>query len=317
MTAFVVRPYQPADEAAVIDVWNRALGADPIGVGTWRARVLLDPNFDPAGCLVAEAEGAARGFLLSLTRRVPFYTDGLQPDQAWITAFAVDPAWQGRGLGGALLAAALDRLRGLGRATVSIAPYVPGYFTPGVDVAAYDGGLDFLERHGFRVVARPLNMRAELTAFQPPPAIVATAARLAEQGVGVRPATPADITPLLAFVEVHFGWDWVREAAGVLGDLFTGDPRAVGLLVAARGDEILGYAQHRGERFGPFGVRADLRSQGMGRVLLAATLAEMLKRGYHAAWFLWTSDNAARLYATCGFHEVRRFAVLRATLEQE
>jgi hypothetical protein len=40
----------------------------------------------------------------------------------------------------------------------------------------------------------------------------------------------------------------------------------------------------------------------------------MLKSGYHAAWFLWTSDNAARLYAQCGFQEVRRFAVMKRSL---
>jgi GNAT superfamily N-acetyltransferase len=88
----------------------------------------------------------------------------------------------------------------------------------------------------------------------------------------------------------------------------------VNLLVARRGDAVVGYAQHRAERFGPFGVDPSLRSRGVGRVLLARTLVEMLKRGYQAAYFLWTSDNAARLYAQCGFHEVRRFAVLKKVL---
>jgi mycothiol synthase len=40
------------------------------------------------------------------------------------------------------------------------------------------------------------------------------------------------------------------------------------------------------------------------------TLSEMLKKNFHAAWFLWTGDDAARLYSQVGFHEVRRFAVL-------
>jgi hypothetical protein len=53
--------------------------------------VLLAPNFLPAGCLVAEVAGTLRGFLLTLTRQVPFYTDGLQLDLAWITAFGVEP----------------------------------------------------------------------------------------------------------------------------------------------------------------------------------------------------------------------------------
>jgi len=310
-----IRPYLPDDEAAVVRVWNAALCADPIGVATWRAKVLLDPNFDPAGCLVAEAEGRVRGFILSLVRRVPFFNDGYQPEQAWITAFGVAPEWQGRGLGTALLDAALDRLRRLDRKTVALAPYVPNYFTPGADAHAYAPGVAWLERRGFQVVERPLSMRAELTGFQIPESIRQAEERLAAEGIAIRLATPPDIVPLLDFIPRHFGWDWHREASGVLMDLFAGDPRQVSMLVAVRDGAILGYAEHRAERFGPFGVDPALRSRGIGRVLLAHTLREMLKKNYHAAWFLWTGDDAARLYAQCGFHEVRRFAVLRKSLE--
>ena len=120
--------------------------------------------------------------------------------------------------------------------------------------------------------------------------------------------------PVLTFLEQHFGWDWLREASGIFNDLYNGDGRTVGMIVAVRGNEILGYAQHRLERFGPFGVRPDLRSQGIGRVLLSHMLRKMRASGFHVAWFLWTGDEAARLYARVGFHEVRRFAVLRKTL---
>ena len=87
MTHATIRGYRPDDEAAVLGVWNAALWADPINATTWRAKVVLDPNFDPDGCLVAEADGTVRGFLLSLVRRVPFFGQGYDPDRAWITAF--------------------------------------------------------------------------------------------------------------------------------------------------------------------------------------------------------------------------------------
>jgi len=159
----VIRPYHAADEAALLRTWNGALVADPINATTWRAKVLLDPNFDAASCLVAEAEGELRGFLLSLVRRVPFFNDGLEPDLSWITAFAVAPGWQGKGIGSALLAAAEERLRGLGRTSVALSPYVPNYFTPGADAKAYAGGIEFLTQRGFEVSERPISMRAELT----------------------------------------------------------------------------------------------------------------------------------------------------------
>ena len=130
--------------------------------------MLLDPNFDRDGCLVAEVDGEVRGFLLSLVRRVPFFGQGYEPEKAWITAFGVEPGWEGRGIGSALLDAALERLKGLGRTSVALSPYVPNYFTPGADAKAYARGIEFLTKRGFEVIERPISMRAELTGFQDP-----------------------------------------------------------------------------------------------------------------------------------------------------
>ncbi len=311
---FSLRTYAPADESALVEVWNAALWADPIAISIWRTKVLLDPNFRAEGCHVAEVNGAVRGFLLSITRQVPYYDEGLQADQAWITAFGVHPDWQGRGLGNALLEAALNRLQNIGCKRVTISSYVPNYFTPGVDTAAYGAGVEYLVRRGFKVISRPLSMRAELTGFRYPTAVTAADEKLRQQGIVIRPAVASDIVPVLAFIQRHFSADWYREAAGIFGDLFVGDPRMVNMIIAEQNGAVVGYAQHRAERFGPFGVNPELRSRGIGRVLLAATLMEMLKKGFHAAWFLWTGDDAARLYAVCGFHEVRRFAVLQKNL---
>lgn len=309
-----IRGYRASDEPAILHVWNSGLSADPINATTWRAKVLLDPNFDQDGCLVAEVDGEARGFLLSLVRRVPFFNDGLEPDTSWITAFAVDPAWQGRGFGSALLDAAVSRLQSLDRASVALSPYVPNYFTPGADVHAYQKGIDFLTKRGFQVIERPISMRAELTGFSFPESVSDRLRQLTADNIQVRPVSSNDIAPVLDFIPRHFSWDWHREATGVLNDLYNGDPRFVGMVVACQSDEVLGYAQHRGERFGPFGVRPDLRSRGIGSVLLATTLSEMLTKNLHAAWFLWTGDDAARLYEKLGFHEVRRFAVMKKDL---
>ncbi|MGN6483957.1 MAG: GNAT family N-acetyltransferase [Thermomicrobiales bacterium] len=311
-----IRPYGPGDEAAVVRAWNRAMWCDPISLETWRAKILLDPNFAPETCLVAALDGTAVGFALALTRQVPFFNEGLDPTLAWISAFGVDPDVQRQGIGGQLLARTLDQLRDLGRSRVLLGPYVPNYIIPGVDVAAYAESVPFFEHRGFTVTSRPLSMRALLTGYRVPDAVAPAYERVAAHGITVRPATSADIVPVLQFVRDHFHWDWHREATGVFQDLFAGlgDPRQVGLHVAEKDGQILGYAQHRGERFGPFGVREDRRSQGIGRVLLAEMLLAMRSKNYHTAWFLWTSDQAARLYAQCGFEEVRRFAVMARDL---
>lgn len=311
-----VRPYAPGDEPGVLRVWNEGLHADPIAVGVWREKVLLDPNFASEGCLVAESGGNVRGFILCLVRRVPFFNDGSHPDLGWITAFAVEPGWQGFGIGAQLLDRGLAWFHAQGRRSVRVANYVPNYFLPGVDVKAYAGGLDFLLRRGFAVIQRPLSMQAMLP--QDPLAVQADQHLIRVKGTGieVRRVSPPDITPLLDFVRQHFSWSWYLMATEVLHGCFVGDPRNVGMWLAVRDGEVLGYAQYRAERFGTFGVRSDLRGQGIGAALLAATINDMCAKGFHTAWFLWTSDNAARLYARCGFREVRRFAVLEKTLEE-
>jgi ribosomal protein S18 acetylase RimI-like enzyme len=311
---FTIRPYHARDEAEVLAVWNSALFADPINATTFRAKVLLDPNFDRETCLVAEQDGEVSGFVLGLRRRVPFFGDGYEPDQSWISAFGVAPQHQGQGIGSALLERVLTTLQELGAQTTALSPYVPNYFTPGADANAYAAGIEFMTRRGFEVVEEPISMRAELTGFQIPEEIQQRKDELAAEGVEIRPATPDDIVPVLDFIPRHFSWDWHREASGVLMDLYSGDPRWVNMIVAREGDEVLGYAEHRGERFGPFGVHTELRSRGIGRVLLATCLLEMLKKNYHAAWFLWTEENAARLYSQLGFEPVRRFAVLKKDL---
>lgn len=63
------------DEEHIVAVWNAALLSDPIKPTTWRAAVLLDPNFDPDGCLVVEVGERVCGLLLTLTRHAALERD--------------------------------------------------------------------------------------------------------------------------------------------------------------------------------------------------------------------------------------------------
>jgi mycothiol synthase len=305
------RTYQGSDEAALIELWNASMTHDRIHPGAFATKVLLDLNFDPMGLWLAESGGRLAGFVLSLARQVPQFLDGLQPETAWITAFGVDPRLRRRGIGRGLFERALSRLRDRGAKEVLISPYTPNYFIPGVDKAAYPGALAFLQAGGWQTLYEPISMRAETTGFQIPPEVAARAAALAQEGFAVRPVVSADLPELMGFIAHHFGWDWVRHAQEYLLELFGPGSDQVCFLVATQYGKIVGYCQQRRERFGPFGVDPALRSQGIGRVLLFNCLSSMLARGFHAAWFLWTDREAARLYSVAGFKEVRQFAVLK------
>ncbi len=201
--------------------------------------------------------------MLSIARQTPLFLQGLEPELGWITAFGVHPDRRRQGIGAALFEAALARLASLGRTQALISPYTPNYFIPGVDPDAYPAALAFLERGGWRVVSQPISMHADLTGFVIPPEIAALEARLAAEGIAVRPVQPADLPALMPFISGAFGWDWYRFAQEYLLQRYGPGADDVSFLVAVRGEAILGYCQARRERFGPFGVLPELRRRGV------------------------------------------------------
>lgn len=311
-----IRPYRGDDESQLLDVWRESMAADSLSENLFRAKVLLDPNFLPENLCVAVADDRVVGFVLALTRQVPLFLQGLEPDKAWITAFGVHPDYQRRGIGSALFKSVRERLKADGRRTIDIAPYVPNYFVPGVDIHAYPGTIPFLEKVGFRVLYNAISMGADLSGFHIPPEIaVLEQRREAEDGLTIRPVTSADLPELMPFIVKHFGWDWFRHAQEYLLDLFGGNgTQQICFLVARQHGEIVGYCQQRLERFGPFGVDPARRNLGIGRLLLFRCLATMSARHTFFAYFLWTGEDAARLYSLAGFKRRREFAVLHTEL---
>ncbi len=310
-----IRPYQGRDEADLLAVWRAAMTHDRLSDDLFRTKVLLDPNFQPENLPVAIEDGRVIGFVLGLTRQTPLFLQGLEPDKAWVTAFGVHPDYQRRGIGRALFGYLFERFQAQGRQTIDLSPYVPNYFVPGVDVAAYPGTITFLENAlGFKTLYQAISMGADLTGFQVPPEIAGLQARLErEQGVTVLPVTSADLPELMPFIVRHFGWDWYRHAQDYLLEIFGDTPHQTCFLVARQHGEIIGYCQQRRERFGPFGVNPDRRNLGVGRVLLFRCLEAMSARHVFYAYFLWTGEDAARLYSLAGFRRRRVFAVLRKT----
>jgi mycothiol synthase len=312
----LIRPYQGSDEAQLLDVWNASLTHDTLSPALFHTQVLLDANFLPENLPVAVEDGRVVGFVLALTRQVPLFLQGLDPDQAWITAFGVHPDYRRRGIGTALFSHVLDRLAAQGRKVVGISPYTPNYFTPGVDVKAYPDTIAFLEQVvGFRTLYRAISMGADLTGFQIPEDVLALERqREAEDGITIRPVTTADLPELMPFIVKHFGWDWFRHAQDYLLQHFGGGPDTICFLVAREHGTIVGYCQQRGERFGPFGVDPECRNKGVGRLLLFRCLSTMSAKHTYFAYFLWTGEDAARLYSLAGFKRRREFAVLRKDL---
>src|SRR5258708_1452444 len=190
-----IRPYEGEDEAELLAVWRASMTHDRVSEELFRTKVLLDSNFVPANLPVVVEDGKIVGFVLSITRQVPLFLEGLEPESAWITAFGVHPDYRRNGVGAALFKHVLERLRTDGRKTVAISPYVPNYFVPGVDVNAYPGTITFLEKTlGFKTVEHAISMGANLTGFQVPPEIADLERQREEKdGITIRPVTSVDL----------------------------------------------------------------------------------------------------------------------------
>jgi len=307
-------PYSPSDQNAVLFVFKEAMPRDPISSTRFTRQVLLDPNVRSEGALVAHDSGQVVGFCLAIARQVPLENAPPDADRGYLTLIAVRPGSQRQGVGTALLEAAEAFLRSQGRAVVLVSPYAPGYFIPGIDVEAYDAGLQFFRQHGYQELYRPLAMEAALWDVEPPSWLAETQGRLEREGVHVEPYAPEWTLPLLEFISREFPGDWVRVARETMGRILAGE-RAERLILAHAHGRVLGFAHHENERFGPIGVAASERGRGLGHALMFRTLQSMREAGFRTAWFLWSDDaTARRLYDAAGFKERRRFAVLRKEL---
>lgn len=310
-----VRAYRGGDEAGITAVWNEALHRDPIDGQRFVRQVLCDANFDPEGLRVAVEGDEIVGFCLALGRKIPLWGADLEPHTGWITAFGVRPDRQGRGVGGALLGEAEAYLRDLGKTTVSVSPYAPNYFWPGVDRAAYPAAAAMLERRGYAVMYQAAAMDRNIVGFTVPDDVRALVREREAEGYVFPPLSPSLLHDTVQFAGSEFSPDWARALRDAVARGISWDQ--IHLALAPEG-RVVGFAMYGAydgipERFGPFGVDSSQRGKGLGKILLYQSLKSMWSKSLHGAWFLWTGEQTAAglLYKKAGFETTRRFDVFK------
>ena len=100
---------------------------------------------------------------------------------------------------------------------------------------------------------------------------------LAAAGVSVRRALPPEKHKVLDWVRSTFSEAWASEADVAFGQ------RPVSCFLAIQGKSLLGFACHDAtcpNFFGPTGVDASARGQGIGAALLLACLDDMRHQGF-------------------------------------
>lgn len=109
-----IRPYLPSEEQSVYTVIDDAFseweGRDSKPFESWRARVTLRPDFDPALLFVAIDNAHVVGACVALQ----------YPGEGWVDQLAVQESHRGRGIAKALLVTAFSELRRRGETKLGL-----------------------------------------------------------------------------------------------------------------------------------------------------------------------------------------------------
>jgi beta-N-acetylhexosaminidase len=288
-----LRAYQEDRDEAVVDaLWRGALGERwPISREAFR-RVLAAGGEARAGDhLVAVAPGGTVvGFVATQARTEP----GAPAPVGAVLVVAVDPAHRRRGVGRALLAGALARLRARGARRVQLGGGGHTYFWPGVPVDLPDAW-PFFAALGWAEAERSFDLVCPLRDYAPPPAVLA---RVRAQGVTVGEAAAGDLPAVLAFERAHFpGWlgGFERAAgAGAARDVVLardGDGAVAGTALVGPPvppvvwDGLLGRDTGT---VGGVGVAPAARGRGIGLAIAAHATGVLKARGAARSLAGWT-----------------------------
>ena len=317
----MIRPYKPGEEKEIVALWNNILKKDLINLEVFERKVLLDPNFEREGLLVAEKNGKLVGFSYNIIRKYPILDcKEVERDKnkGWIVAFGA----LSEDVGNELIERSLEFHRKRKKRIVLYSPYVPNYFFPGIDSDAYPLEYKILVANGFVEIksAESLAMDSALWPGFRYPNVKEIEEKLESEEIRIVQLSTSYITPFLEFLRESMPEDWYRHAR----ELLLHD-RKRQIFVAVKGKEVVGYCQFwdgegyewymPGSHFGPFGVREDMRGRGIGTILLYNCLKKMKEYGIHNAFVLWTGEEARRLYERFGFRVTRVFKILERVIE--
>ena len=307
--------YNQSYEKNVVELWNKTLIADAVTLHKFRKQILFDDNFDPDLCFVAVENDRLVGFLLATKRKFPYLERGLEPTKGWINVVFVDGDYREKGVGTQLVNKAEEKLKALGVETVILGAYSPNYFFPGIDKESYQAAIHFFDQLGYQAGKESYSMCKDLHDYQISDETQDRLKKAQEAGFSFINFDYSYSLQLLEFLKTEFGGGWKRNA---LISMQNNTAEDCILLVLDAKQRIVGFCMRMIDgnpmRFGPIGVKDEVRNFGIGGILFDVMQWEMKKRGIYHLYFVSTDAPGRRFYERHGVTAIRTFLDYQKTI---
>ncbi len=314
--------------APLAEVWNRAAAPHPITYGLIREVTEADPSVRQ-GDVLAEFDGL-RLVAFAVVKQVRKDYLGCERfrDVGYISLLAVDPDYQGRGIGSRLLARAEAHLRQSGATRIVLG----GSFhhaVPGLP-DSLPAAREFFARRGYELGAKRVwDVQRDVRQFEVPGRVGQDLAAAGVEGrvVATRFANSADpeaTASLLEFLHAEFPGRWCRDVAHAFSRL----DAPAHVMTFFQGRQAVGFAQvHvpgtpgclRWDGFdpdaaaiGPVGVARSLQGKGLGLAVVALAADFLKRKGARRVVIDWT--DLVDFYGKLGFEPWLSYVLAHKTL---
>lgn len=317
----MIRNYLPADDQALLGLWNTAgaaMGYAPLNEAKFDQLLLKHPDFSAEFTFVLEERGEVLGFVNGCTGdHIP--RGNVRGYVSCLILKAEADTEENTLL---LLNALEDAFRKAGRIHSAVTFFNPirlPWIIPGTADHQHNNAPgvatdlplhDRMIAHGYKEATRECAMHLDLAEFTMPDWVEAKAAKMAERGYTVARYDAAKHTGLEEMVEALQNPMWSSEipAAGKAG---------MDLLVGLYGETCAGftgpvYPEDTGRGyFAGIGVAPQYEKNGLGTLLFYRLLQREKEVGSkYMSLFTGVDNHAKQIYLGAGFRIVRTFGVM-------